>query len=107
MIISNLILCKQTGKRDYYLVRARIAQLDKNYKLAESTFLENQAINEAIGMYQSIYKWDEAIDVAEAKVNLKQIYLIKSFICLKFIVFINLESSGFGEVEEDLQSMAE
>lgn len=49
------------------MARARIAALDKNFKLAESIFLENQAINEAIEMYQSIYKWEEAIDVAEAK----------------------------------------
>lgn len=48
-------------------MRARIAQLDKNFKAAESIFLENQAVNEAIEMYQNIYKWDEAIDIAEAK----------------------------------------
>ena len=58
---------KSGGRRDFYLVRARVSQLDKNYKLAESIFLENQAINDAIEMYQTIYKWDEAIDVAEAK----------------------------------------
>jgi hypothetical protein len=28
-------------------------------------------MNEAIEMYQSIYKWEEAIDVAEAKVTYK------------------------------------
>jgi len=50
------------------VVKARVAQLDKNFKSAESIFLENQAINEAIEMYQSLYKWEEAIDVAEAKV---------------------------------------
>jgi putative ubiquitin-RnfH superfamily antitoxin RatB of RatAB toxin-antitoxin module len=53
--------------------------LDKNYKLAESIFLENQAINEAIEMYQSIYKWDEAIDVAEAKVNIYRKLETKQF----------------------------
>ena len=50
------------------MVKARIAQLDGNFKTAESIYLENHSINEAIEMYQSIYKWDEAIDVAEAKV---------------------------------------
>lgn len=49
------------------MVRARIAQLDKNFKAAESIFLENQAINEAIDMYQGLYKWEEAIEIAEAK----------------------------------------
>lgn len=38
--------------------------------MAESIYLENHSINEAIEMYQNIYKWDEAIDVAEAKVIL-------------------------------------
>jgi hypothetical protein len=37
--------------------------------MAESIYMENHSINEAIEMYQSIYKWDEAIDVAEAKVR--------------------------------------
>ena len=50
-----------------YKVRARIAELDKNFKAAESIFLENQAIDEVIKMYQSIYKWEEAIEIAEAK----------------------------------------
>jgi intraflagellar transport protein 172 len=44
--------------------------------MAESIYMENHSINEAIEMYQSIYKWDEAIDVAEAKVrHYKQITL--------------------------------
>ena len=54
--------------RQFYLVRARIAELDKNFKVAEGIFLENQAVNEAIEMYQVIYKWEEAISVAEARV---------------------------------------
>jgi hypothetical protein len=58
----------ENNAREPYVVKARIAQLDKNFKSAESIFLENQAINEAIEMYQSLYKWEEAIDVAEAKV---------------------------------------
>lgn len=58
----------KNNAREPYVVKARIAQLDKNFKSAESIFLENQAINEAIEMYQSLYKWEEAIDVAEAKV---------------------------------------
>ena len=49
------------------MVKARILQLDKNFKAAESVLLENQAIKEAIEMYQNVYKWDEALDVAEAK----------------------------------------
>lgn len=53
--------------RDFYMVRARIAQLEKNFKLAESIFLENQAVNEAIDMYLGLYRFEEAIEIAEAK----------------------------------------
>jgi intraflagellar transport protein 172 len=48
-------------------VDARISQLDKNFKTAESIYLDNNSINEAIEMYQNIYRWDEAIYVAQAK----------------------------------------
>jgi intraflagellar transport protein 172 len=51
------------GGKDFYVVRARICQLDKNFKSAEGIYLENHSINEAIEMYQAIYKWDEAIEV--------------------------------------------
>lgn len=53
--------------RDFYMVRARVAQLEKNFKLAESIFLESQATNEAIDMYLGLYRFEEAIEIAEAK----------------------------------------
>lgn len=52
---------------DHYLVRARLAMLDKNYKLAEMIFLEQNATEEAMDMYQELHMWDECIVVAEAK----------------------------------------
>nr|XP_032825685.1 intraflagellar transport protein 172 homolog [Petromyzon marinus] len=52
---------------DSYRVRARLAMLDKQYKLAESIFLEQNAIEEAMQMYQNLHMWDECIAVAEAK----------------------------------------
>ncbi|XP_055666694.1 intraflagellar transport protein 172 homolog isoform X1 [Falco peregrinus] len=52
---------------DHYLVRARLAMLDKNYKLAEMIFLEQNATEEAMDMYQELHMWDECIAVAEAK----------------------------------------
>ena len=51
----------------YYKVRARMAILDKNLKLAESIYLEQNNIDEAMEMYQDMHKWDDAIDLAEAK----------------------------------------
>ncbi|XP_055482913.1 intraflagellar transport protein 172 homolog isoform X1 [Psammomys obesus] len=52
---------------DFYQVRARLAMLDKNYKLAEMIFLEQNAVEEAMDMYQELHRWDECIAVAEAK----------------------------------------
>ncbi|XP_072782279.1 intraflagellar transport protein 172 homolog isoform X2 [Taeniopygia guttata] len=52
---------------DHYLVRARLAMLDKNYKLAEMIFLEQNAPEEAMDMYQELHMWDECIEVAKAK----------------------------------------
>ncbi|XP_050807060.1 intraflagellar transport protein 172 homolog isoform X1 [Gopherus flavomarginatus] len=52
---------------DYYQVRARLAMLEKNYKLAEMIFLEQNAVEEAMEMYQELHMWEECIVVAEAK----------------------------------------
>uniref|UniRef100_A0A2K5DPE1 Uncharacterized protein n=1 Tax=Aotus nancymaae TaxID=37293 RepID=A0A2K5DPE1_AOTNA len=47
---------------DFYQVRARL-----NHKLAEVIFLEQNAVEEAMGMYQELHRSDECIVVAEAK----------------------------------------
>ncbi|XP_064625451.1 intraflagellar transport protein 172 homolog [Lineus longissimus] len=52
---------------NHYKVRARMAILDKQFKSAEGIYLERNNIDEAMEMYQEMHKWDEAIDVAEAK----------------------------------------
>ena len=52
----------------HYMVRAKLAILEKNFKMAESILLEQGHVDEAIEMYQELHKWDEAIAVAEAKV---------------------------------------
>ncbi len=54
---------------NYYKVRARMAIMDRNFKLAESIYLEQNNVEEAMEMYQELHKWDEAIEVAEAKVR--------------------------------------
>ncbi|XP_069742704.1 intraflagellar transport protein 172 homolog isoform X3 [Narcine bancroftii] len=52
---------------DNYLVHARLAMLEKNYKLAENYYLEQNAVDKAMDMYQELYMWDECINIAEAK----------------------------------------
>nr|XP_020664000.1 intraflagellar transport protein 172 homolog [Pogona vitticeps] len=62
-------VAKETGGdgTDYYQVRIRLAMLEKNYKLAEMIFLEQNAVEEAMEMYQELHMWEECIAVAEAK----------------------------------------
>uniref|UniRef100_A0A2K5SBP3 Intraflagellar transport 172 n=1 Tax=Cebus imitator TaxID=2715852 RepID=A0A2K5SBP3_CEBIM len=52
---------------DFYQVRAHLAMLEKNHKLAEMIFLEQNAMEEAMGVYQELHRSDECIVVAEAK----------------------------------------
>ncbi|MBN3302921.1 IF172 protein, partial [Amia calva] len=52
---------------EYYQVKARLAMLEKNYKLAEMFYLEQNAIDEVMEMYQELHMWDDCITVAEAK----------------------------------------
>ncbi|XP_026197771.1 intraflagellar transport protein 172 homolog [Anabas testudineus] len=51
----------------FYQVQAQVAMLDKNFKLAEMHYVEQNAIDEAIEMYQELHMWDDCIAVAEAK----------------------------------------
>ncbi|GLD73924.1 intraflagellar transport protein 172 homolog [Lates japonicus] len=51
----------------FYQVQARVAMLDKNFKLAEMHYMEQNAIDEAIEMYQELHMWDDCVAVAEAK----------------------------------------
>ncbi|XP_077566022.1 intraflagellar transport protein 172 homolog [Stigmatopora nigra] len=51
----------------FYQVQVRMAMLDKNIELAEMHYIEQNAIDEAIQMYQELHMWDKCIAVAEAK----------------------------------------
>ncbi|KAM6905680.1 intraflagellar transport protein 172 homolog [Lycodopsis pacificus] len=50
-----------------FQVQASLAMLDKNFKLAEMHYMEQNSIDEAIQMYQELHMWDDCIAVAEAK----------------------------------------
>ncbi|XP_063414390.1 intraflagellar transport protein 172 homolog isoform X2 [Mytilus trossulus] len=54
---------------NHYKVRARFAVMEKKYKEAESIYLEQNHVDEAMEMYQEMHMWDEAIEVAEAKMH--------------------------------------
>ena len=51
-------------------VRAQLAVFEKQFKLAESIYLEQGQVDEAMEMYQELHKWDESLAIAEAKVFL-------------------------------------
>ncbi|XP_075940815.1 intraflagellar transport protein 172 homolog [Anarhichas minor] len=51
----------------FFQVQAHVAMLDKNFKLAEMHYMEQNSIDEAIEMYQELHMWDDCIAVAEAK----------------------------------------
>ncbi|XP_024146740.1 intraflagellar transport protein 172 homolog [Oryzias melastigma] len=51
----------------HYKVQARLAMLDKNFKLAEMHFVEHGALDEAVEAYKHLQMWDDAIALAEAK----------------------------------------
>ncbi|TPX43982.1 hypothetical protein SeMB42_g04483 [Synchytrium endobioticum] len=52
---------------DQYVIRARLALLDKQFKVAERIMLEQGQVEETMEMYQELHKWDMAIKVAEIK----------------------------------------
>lgn len=62
------------------LVRAKLAVFEKQFKLAESIYLEQGQVDEAMEMYQELHKWDDSLAIAEAKrhpelENLRSFYL--------------------------------
>lgn len=59
---------KETGGDGYnsYVVRAKLAQLAKQWPVAESLLLNQGRGNEAIAMYQQAHRWEDAIRVAES-----------------------------------------
>ncbi|KAI8818942.1 uncharacterized protein EV422DRAFT_125936 [Fimicolochytrium jonesii] len=52
---------------EHYSVRAKLAILDKQFKVAESIYLDQGKVEEAMSMYQELHKWNLSIKVAESK----------------------------------------
>jgi len=51
----------------HFMVRAKMAVLQHDFKVAENILVDQGQIDECLDMYQELHKWDEAIFVAEAK----------------------------------------
>ncbi|XP_063612068.1 intraflagellar transport protein 172 homolog [Penaeus indicus] len=52
---------------NHHEVQARLAILDKQFKTAESIYLDYNNLGAAMEMYQELHKWDEAVQLAEVK----------------------------------------
>ncbi|KAJ9466254.1 Intraflagellar transport protein 172 [Diplonema papillatum] len=52
---------------DHYSVRAALEVLNKNFKAAEGIYLEHNKVNDAVAMWEELFRFDESIAVAEAK----------------------------------------
>ena len=64
--VNDLALGSDEGY-DQPMVRAKLAILNKHFKLAESLLLEQGQADQTIDMYKALHKWDDALAVAEAK----------------------------------------
>ncbi|KAL3102659.1 hypothetical protein niasHT_029470 [Heterodera trifolii] len=51
---------------EHFEVRARLAMIAKQFKMAERIYLENNATAEAIAMWQRMGNWDQALELAKA-----------------------------------------
>uniref|UniRef100_A0A3P8XGI6 IF140/IFT172/WDR19 TPR domain-containing protein n=1 Tax=Esox lucius TaxID=8010 RepID=A0A3P8XGI6_ESOLU len=85
---------------EFYQVKARLAMLEKNYKLAEMYFMEQNAIDEVMEMYQELHMWDDCIAVAEAKGHPELDNLRRSY--YQWLMETNQEEKA-GEVKEGEQ----
>ncbi|KAG1667872.1 Intraflagellar transport protein 172 [Nymphon striatum] len=93
-------ISKSTGSDgfDFYKVRAKLAMLGKNFKDAESLYLEQNNIDEAIEMYQELHKWDDAINLAEIKGHPELETLKKNY--FQWLMATNQEEKA-GQVKEN------
>lgn len=64
--LRNVKKVAQSGDEGFR-VKAKLAVLDKQFKVAESVYLEQGYVDDAMEMYQELHKWQDALSVAEAK----------------------------------------
>ncbi|CAI2733336.1 unnamed protein product [Schistosoma spindalis] len=60
----NLLMENKLSKSN---VQACIAILEKDFRAAENIFLSQNSIEDVVKLYKDLLKWDDAIEIAEAK----------------------------------------
>ena len=63
----NVLVQRHGGDVQHYQVTALVALLQADVKKAEAILLSHGAVGEAISMYQSLHRWEEALQVAEQR----------------------------------------
>ena len=53
----------------HYLVQAKLAVLRKQFKEAEAILLERGEVDKAMAMYMDVFRWEDAIAVAQSRVS--------------------------------------
>ncbi|KAJ3038900.1 hypothetical protein HDV00_012822 [Rhizophlyctis rosea] len=66
-IAESIALDHPMDETSHPTIRAKLAVLSKQYKVAESIYLEQGKVEDAMSMYQEMHKWDMSIKVAESK----------------------------------------
>jgi len=89
---------EQHDGTDYYLVRAKLAVLDKQFKLAENIYLDQNRVEEAMQMYQEMHQWDKSIKVAEIKNHPELATLKKNY--FRWLIDSGQEEKA-GELKEE------
>ncbi|KAJ3326468.1 hypothetical protein HDU76_012895, partial [Blyttiomyces sp. JEL0837] len=64
--LGNIFEMMDDPENDYK-IKASLAVLDKQFKVAESIYLDQGKVEEAMEMYQELHKWNMSIKVAESK----------------------------------------
>ena len=63
----NELVAINGGDTNHYQVTAAVAVLNAQYKRAESILLTHSGLDDAIAMYKSIHKWQDALQLAEQR----------------------------------------
>ena len=65
--IRTKCIVQGVAGESFYQVRARLALLQGQFKQAEQVYLEENAVGEMLEVYRALFKWDELLQLAEAK----------------------------------------
>lgn len=74
---------------NHHEVQARLAILDKQFKTAESIYLDYNNLGAAMEMYQELHKWDEG------RFQLLHILFVSGYVVTKFKQLLNMENKLF------------